>query len=249
MATVGYTTSGTANNPVNRTVVEKFTMPENGDITQVAIHFKIFSSSQVRLAIYADDASGSGIDGATLVADLGQTSASASGIATVTVSSVSLTGSTNYWLCRTGIGVGQIGTTTGLQGDFTSTYIALTGFDPSTAWPNPYSGTSQSSYGDTETIYLTYTPTGGTTLTGDAQGAATSAAEGEKLFGVTAYRFRDDDGSESGATWAAAADTDVSIAAGQRIRLRFQVRAPSAGQYQLEVAEDGTENWSKVQVE
>jgi len=60
------------------------------------------------------------------------------------------------------------------------------------------------------------------------------------------YRFRLDDGSESGATWAANQDTSYSMTASGIIRLRLVVEALKAGQYQLEVAQSGTNNWYRI---
>lgn len=63
------------------------------------------------------------------------------------------------------------------------------------------------------------------------------------------YRFRNDDGSESGATWKAAEDVDVTVAPGEELRFRALVAGLETGQYQLEAAEDGTEDWFRVPVE
>lgn len=52
------------------------------------------------------------------------------------------------------------------------------------------------------------------------------------------YRFRNDDGSESGATWKAAQDTNISEAANTNVRLRVLVDAtndPASSQFRLEV--------------
>lgn len=63
------------------------------------------------------------------------------------------------------------------------------------------------------------------------------------------YRFRNDDGSETAATWKANQDADVSVAVETNFRLRTLVNGtgdPAASQFQLEAALDGTSNWFKV---
>lgn len=69
------------------------------------------------------------------------------------------------------------------------------------------------------------------------------------IYEQEGFRFRNDDGSESGATWLAGQDTNVSIAAGTNVRLRTLVNAtndPAAGQYQLEYKKSTDAAWKKV---
>lgn len=66
------------------------------------------------------------------------------------------------------------------------------------------------------------------------------------------FRFRNDDGSETTATWAAVQDTNISAASGTRRRLRVLLNAtgdPAAGQYQLEVKKstDSDTAYRKIQ--
>lgn len=78
------------------------------------------------------------------------------------------------------------------------------------------------------TIYATYTPTGSLEQEG--------------------YRFRNDDGSESSATWLAAQDTDVTqpTLASTRLRMLLTTNGdPAAGNYQLEY-KLSTDNWWTV---
>ena len=52
-----------------------------------------------------------------------------------------------------------------------------------------------------------------------------------------AFRFRNDDGSESAATWDAAENTNVSLSPGSKIRLRVGIDAtgnPESKDFQLE---------------
>lgn len=64
------------------------------------------------------------------------------------------------------------------------------------------------------------------------------------------FRWRNDDGTESTATWAAAQDTAVTKPVGQNMRVRFVVNAtgdPSAAQYQIEWHKVGSADpWRKV---
>ena len=52
------------------------------------------------------------------------------------------------------------------------------------------------------------------------------------------FRFRNDDGSQTAATWVALQDTGVEFPAGQKLRLRALIDAagsPASSQFQLEV--------------
>lgn len=63
------------------------------------------------------------------------------------------------------------------------------------------------------------------------------------------YRFRNDDGSESTATWAAAQDTDISKATSAPFRLRALINGtldPASNQYQLEYKLSTDSVWKKV---
>ena len=66
------------------------------------------------------------------------------------------------------------------------------------------------------------------------------------------FRFRNDDGSESAATWKAAQDVDASIAIDERFRLRFLLNAtgdPAAQSYQLEYRKVGAALWTRVPID
>lgn len=72
-------------------------------------------------------------------------------------------------------------------------------------------------------------------------GAATLTQEG--------FRFRNDDGSESAATWAAAQDAGATAATGTTVRVRVLVDAtgdPAATQYQLETKLSTDSTWTPV---
>lgn len=63
------------------------------------------------------------------------------------------------------------------------------------------------------------------------------------------FRFRNDDGSETTATWAAAEDADISVAALTAKRLRVQVAAtgdPSAKSFKLQYRKVGDGTWRDI---
>ena len=63
------------------------------------------------------------------------------------------------------------------------------------------------------------------------------------------HRFRNDDGSESAATWAAAQDAGVTLPTGTTVRVRVLVDAsgdPASTQYQLESKLSTDATWTKV---
>ena len=67
------------------------------------------------------------------------------------------------------------------------------------------------------------------------------------------YRWRDDDGNESAATWLEDQDTAASVATEANIRLRMLVDAaagdPESAQYQLEYKKLPSGDWKKVKAE
>ena len=63
------------------------------------------------------------------------------------------------------------------------------------------------------------------------------------------FRFRNDDGNETGATWLAAQDADISRDKNLNTRLRMLLNAtadPASTQYQLEYKKSTDETWSAV---
>ena len=64
------------------------------------------------------------------------------------------------------------------------------------------------------------------------------------------YRFRNDDGSESAATWRQVQDVVDSISAGVNVRLRILLNAsgdPASSQFQLEYRKVGNADWLKIE--
>jgi hypothetical protein len=64
------------------------------------------------------------------------------------------------------------------------------------------------------------------------------------------FRFRNDDGSESTATWRQAQDTNDSVAVSTTLRLRMLLNAtgnPDPGQYKLQYRKVGDDTWMDVQ--
>ena len=86
-------------------------------------------------------------------------------------------------------------------------------------------------------------------LSGGSQSASvTRASKAQDLLAQTleGYRWVNDDGSESAATFAQVQDVQHTIAVDGTARIRMIVQAPDGGQYQFECAKDGTEDWFKV---
>ena len=71
----------------------------------------------------------------------------------------------------------------------------------------------------------------------------TIAAVGEAVEG---YQFYNDEGDEDESTEAVSQDVDHVIAVDGTTRIRLLVETPTGGQYRLEAAEDGTENWFPI---
>jgi len=67
-------------------------------------------------------------------------------------------------------------------------------------------------------------------------------------YALTGYRFRNDDGSESTATWIAAEDGNIQANVGDEVRIRFQIdNIPDGAQVTIQYAEDdGTLDWQDV---
>lgn len=64
------------------------------------------------------------------------------------------------------------------------------------------------------------------------------------------FRFRNDDGSETTATWRQAQDTNDSVAVSTTLRLRLLLNAtnnPDAGHYKLQYRKSGDDTWMDVQ--
>jgi hypothetical protein len=63
------------------------------------------------------------------------------------------------------------------------------------------------------------------------------------------FRFRNDDGSETTATWRQSQDTDDSVAVSTNVRMRVLVNAvnnPDAGHYKLQYRKVGDDTWMDV---
>lgn len=89
----------------------------------------------------------------------------------------------------------------------------------------------------------------GTTRTGAWDVGADQADDG--LIEQEGYRFRDDDGSESAATWLASQDSNVTRATATNTRLRALLNAtgnPPSQQYQLEFKKSSDTTYKRVEV-
>lgn len=81
--------------------------------------------------------------------------------------------------------------------------------------------------------------------------ALRAAISGNATLTQQHYRFRNDDGSESTATWNAAADTNINLAQGSPIRLRTQIQAaldPASANFQLEYRRVGDALYHRLKV-
>lgn len=66
------------------------------------------------------------------------------------------------------------------------------------------------------------------------------------------FRWRNDDGSESGATWDAAEDTNLTVTPGSTRRIRIQVAAtsdPASKTYKVQIRKTGTTPWKDATIE
>jgi hypothetical protein len=122
------------------------------------------------------------------------------------------------------------------------------------------SGITQAANGflaGTEIWYKTITPAGATGTfdfnPSTQQYATVSLALKPAGAGVTleqeGYRWRNDDGAEDAATWAASQDAGLTASVGQNKRLRVLVNAtndPASTQYQLEWRKQGDSTWRVV---
>lgn len=80
-------------------------------------------------------------------------------------------------------------------------------------------------------------------------GRAVFAAAATPTLDQSHFRFRNDDGSETTATWAAAEDTNVTIAALTPKRLRVEITAtndPASAAYKLQYRKVGDTYWRDV---
>jgi hypothetical protein len=126
---------------------------------------------------------------------------------------------------------------------------------------SPASGTTRAtsgSVGSAQSISATYAGASTVTTTWNSDFGANRVALGSVAFKAIAtapiltqsrYRWRNDDGSETGATWAAAENTAITLAQNTPRRLRVQVQStndkPSAS-YKLQYRKVGDPGWDDV---
>jgi hypothetical protein len=96
------------------------------------------------------------------------------------------------------------------------------------------------------TYTCTWTP-------GTSQGAqmymVALSAGGAPTLDQTHFRWRNDDGSETTATWAAAEDTPISLAKNTPVRLRVEIGAtgdPASAAYKLQYRKVGDSTWRDI---
>ena len=108
--------------------------------------------------------------------------------------------------------------------------------------------------------YATQATAAATTVTGSGTGAGTAgrsmfliavrpSSGGAATLDQSHFRWRTDDGSETTATWAAAEDTNVTIAALTPTRLRVEIAAtnnPASAAYKLQYRKVGDSTWRDI---
>lgn len=140
-----------------------------------------------------------------------------------------------------------------LNGGSISTPSAGTGFtNIGTAWAF---GTGTNLF---RAEHLRITSTGAVALTGTAASNVrhfsvavilSETGAGAATLEQTHYRFRNDDGSETTATWAAAEDTPISLAKNTPVRLRVEIGAtgdPANAAYKLQYRKVGDSTWRDI---
>jgi hypothetical protein len=148
-------------------------------------------------------------------------------------------------------GTGTDGVTSGLLGTL-SEPAAGTSFTALTA-VHDYGGATLGSRPEHRRVTATTSVAGTFTTTAGSAAHKTAAwafAEaGSTTLTQEGFRFRNDDGSESAATWLAAQDTNITQPLNTNTRLRVLLDAsgdPAAGTYQLEWQKVSEGVWRKV---
>jgi len=224
VATFGQTSAGTASSPTSadRYWASKYTLTEDGDVTQVTAFFDFD----------AGNSSTAGTGKAVIYADSSGSPGALMGVSSaVSIPAgdqvvdfpltVSLTAG-DYWL---GIVTESFGPR--LNEATGGSYVRKESL--TYASPADPMGTASASGTANFAVYATYT-------------TAT-------LLTQARFRWRNDDGSESAATWAAAEDTNVTIAALTPKRLRVEITAtgdPASAAYKLQYRKVGDTFWRDV---
>ena len=233
MGTWGYTGTGTTTTTATnicRHAYGEFAPGANKTLVSVHINMSGVSAGDSRVAVHQN--SSLSTDGATLLEDLG-TFARADGWNVInSTTNPTLTNGTYLIIsCKTNDTAGNYTRTDAAAEDIDR---ICTDADPdeneTSAWDDPLVAGS-SILTRALSFYITYSDIAGPSV----------ITEG--------FRFRNHDGDETAATWAAAQDANHSVTPRGRTRLRFVVQVPEAGQYRLEAAEVGTDNWFIVPVE
>lgn len=207
----------------DRCLVTKFTATEAGTITGVGAYITVNYGNDTIKVVVLDDDGGSGEPGTLLYAS--------PDISTTTEGwyTASLSGSftaKDYWIGIVASGGCNYGRDDGLSG--MNTRMANGTFSRSSP-PSTWPGTDASYDTSRMNVYLEYTA--GSTLD------------------QTHFRWRNDDGSETTATWAAAEDTNVTIAALTPKRLRVEITAtgdPASAAYKLQYRKVGDSTWRDI---
>jgi hypothetical protein len=210
-------------------ISHSFTPAASFVLTQIEVKLQKISSpvGTITCYIYGDTSThpGSSLGEATNTLDESTISASPTYYA-FQFSGVSLTGSTRYWVVLKTTSDGSVG-----QVAFDCDSSGQTGYllfsSDATTWND------LNSYGNTVQ---------GTIKTYETEAVASSIEQ-------EGFRFRNDDGSESAATWKDSQDTNVNSAPGDIVRLRTIINSKgdvASKQFQLEFKKSTDSVWNKV---
>lgn len=133
-------------------------------------------------------------------------------------------------------------------GDSVAWAAGIAAFKPSGAESLTAGNANEANTGSIAVINQLHFLSAGTANHVQSAGAAT--VSGAAILNQEGYRFRNDDGDEATATWKAGQDSNISLPAGSKLRLRMIVDAtgdPEAKTLQLEWhKKDSPEPWRKV---
>jgi len=213
-------------NNTDRLWATKYTLSEDGDVTQVSAFFDYDSTETSnsgdtgKAVIYADSGGSPG-------ALVGVSSAVSipAGDQQVDFPLTASLAAGDYWL---GIVVDSFNSRVNRAA---TGYSSIRKEGLSYASPADPMGTPDATGVIGVSVFATYTPSAAVALD------------------QTHYRFRNDDGSETTATWAAAEDTPISLAKNTPVRLRVEIGAtgdPASAAYKLQYRKVGDSTWRDI---
>jgi len=227
----GITAPGAGSSPTQdgRYWASKFTLSEDAELSTVTAFFDFDagntsnSGDSAKAVIYADSAGSPG----ALKAVSSAVSVPAGDVAVTFPTAATLPART-YWIGIVNNGSQSRLNSTSSGGEYVRKET-LTYASPADPMGTP---DAQATGSGNFTVFATYTP-----------------ADSPIALEQARYRFRNDDGSETTATWAAAEDTPISLAKNTPVRLRVEIGAtddPASAAYKLQYRKVGDEIWRDV---